>query len=248
MPQLYGIIGYPLGHSFSPQYFNQKFGSEGIDAAYRSFPIKDLADFPKFIDDHPALAGLNVTIPHKKTIIPYLDDIDPAAQEIGAVNCISISNGIKKGYNTDVLGFTISIKPLLRPHHSHALVLGTGGGSDAVAYSLTSLCIPYKKVSRQPQTDMLQYQELNKEIITACKLIINTTPLGMYPDVESYPPIPYQYLTENHLLYDLIYYPDTTTFLKLGKEKGATIKNGYEMLLLQAEASWEIWTSQTENH
>jgi shikimate dehydrogenase len=237
----YGIIGYPLTHSFSPGYFNEKFAREGIDARYESFPLKDISEFPLLLKQHPTLRGLNVTIPYKETILPYLDEIDEAAGAVGAVNCIAIDKGKTKGYNTDITGFEQSLKPLLKPHHQQAFVLGTGGSSKAVAYVLDKLGIEYMKISRVRKPDTLSYDSLMDEMFATHTLIVNTTPLGMYPDITSYPLIPYDVLGPDHLLYDLVYNPPETKFLALGKEHGAATKNGLEMLHLQAEASWEIW-------
>ena len=195
------------------------------------------------VKSQPLLCGLNVTIPYKTAIIPYLDVVDTIADETGAVNCISIKNGIKSGYNTDVIGFEESLKPLLKPFHTLALVLGTGGASKAVCYVLKKLGIEYLQVSRSKRMDTITYDELTEDFIKAHTLIINTTPLGMQPNTDSCPDLPYQYVGSQHLLYDLIYNPADTKFLSLGKQYGATIKNGLEMLQLQAEASWTIWNS-----
>ncbi len=243
MPALYGIIGYPLSHSFSPAYFKKKFSALGIDALFESFPIASADEFPALLAAHPGLLGLSVTIPYKELIIRYLDDVDNRAQEAGAVNCIKIKDGLKKGYNTDIAGFEQSLVPLLSQQHDRALVLGTGGASKAVAYVLGQLGIPFKVVSRSKRDNCLTYDEVTGEIISAYKLIINTTPAGMYPNINDAPALPYSALGAQHLLYDLIYNPVETKFLRLGKEHGCQVKNGYEMLHLQADASWEIWTS-----
>lgn len=241
MPALYGLIGYPLSHSFSPAYFKKKFSEQGIDAVYELFPIESIYDFPQLLRKNPDLVGLNVTTPHKVTVIPYLEEIDSVAAEIGAVNCITIRNGIKKGYNTDATGFEQSLNPLLQPQHTLALILGTGGSSRAVAYALTQLGIPFQKVSRHEAKGVLTYEKITGDIITQHKLIINTTQLGMYPNVDTAPLIPYDCISDHHLLYDLTYNPEESKFLSLGKERGAAIKNGFEMLQLQAEAAWQIW-------
>ena len=241
MPALYGIIGYPLAHSFSPAYFKKKFAEHHIDAVYEAFSLADINEFPALLSAHPDIAGLNVTIPHKEAVIEYLDELDSVAAEIGAVNCIVFKNGKKKGYNTDIIGFERSLIPLLQPQHTHALILGTGGSSKAVAYVLKQLGITYQFVSRTRQGDCLTYEELTNEVIDQNKLIINTTSQGMYPNVDSAPALPYDSLTPQHLLYDLIYNPEETVFLSKGIEQGASFKNGFEMLQLQAEAAWDIW-------
>lgn len=238
---LFGLIGYPLSHSFSPEYFGKKFAREGIGAVYQAFPLESITHFQKLITDHKSLHGLNVTIPYKQAIIPYLDKLDGAAEAVGAVNCIDIRDGKAKGYNTDITGFQRSLEPLLQAHHNKALILGTGGASLAVAYVLEQLRIPYTKVSRHRSAGILAYEDIDEATISGHPLIINTTPLGMYPEVHTAPALPYTAINPSHMLYDLIYNPTETRFLKLGKEQGATIKNGYEMLVLQADASWDIW-------
>jgi shikimate dehydrogenase len=244
MPAQFGIIGYPLAHSFSPAYFKKKFTELHIDATYKPHPIGGIDEFPMLLNSHPDIEGLNVTIPYKEAIIPFLDETDSVVREVGAVNCISIRDGRKKGYNTDVAGFEQSLIPILTAQHTLALILGTGGSSKAVAYVLKQLGIPFQKVSRDKQEGMLTYNELTEDIVAHHKLIINTTPTGQYPDVHNAPDIPYDGIAAHHLLYDLIYNPEETLFLQRGREKGATIKNGFEMLQLQAEASWQIWTGQ----
>ncbi|KAA8485517.1 shikimate dehydrogenase [Arcticibacter tournemirensis] len=256
----FGLIGYPLSHSFSGKYFQEKFEKEGLtDCSYELFPLETLSDFEKLITSNPDLCGLNVTIPHKIGVMFYLDKIDPAAKAIDAVNCIKIikqkpvesfftgelsSTKVRlEGFNTDCYGFENSLKPLLKKHHNKALVLGSGGSSRAVAYALSRLGIDYKIVSRRKARKQITYSDINRNLMSDRLLIINTTPLGLSPAVETYPDIPYEYITSNHLLYDLIYNPDETEFLKRGKEMGATIKNGEEMLHLQAERSWEIWNN-----
>jgi len=244
MPTAYGLIGFPLSHVFSPAYFNNKFAKEGIDAVYSSYPLAQVNDFKVLQSAVPFLRGLNVTIPYKQTIIPYLTELDSIAGSMGAVNCIDFRNGILKGYNTDIIGFRDSLRPLLQPWHKKALVLGTGGGSRAVGYVLGNEGIEYKKVSRNREidTDTISYDELTPELIKEYTLIVNTTPLGMAPDTDTFPPLPYGSITPRHLLYDLVYNPAETRFLALGKAQGAVIKNGLEMLPLQAEAAWKIWT------
>ncbi|MGN6566908.1 MAG: shikimate dehydrogenase family protein [Flavipsychrobacter sp.] len=243
MSAAYGIIGYPLSHSFSPAYFMKKFASQGVDATYTAYPLRIIGDYPALLKIHPELRGLNVTLPYKETIMSYLDELDDAARMIGAVNCISIKNGVQKGYNTDVTGFEKSLLPLLKRHHTQALILGTGGSSKAVAYVLRKLGIPHMKVSRTPKGNMLGYEQVSVDVMRQYKLIINTTSAGMYPHMDDAPVIPYHLIDKQHLLYDLIYNPTETKFLRQGKEQGAAIKNGYEMLQLQADASWDIWNA-----
>lgn len=246
--ELYGLIGHPLGHSFSENFFNQKFKSENIDAKYVNFDIPSIKDVTNIIKENKNIKGLNVTIPYKEQIIPFLDEIDSNAALIGAVNVIrfiSNKNGeVKlKGYNSDVIGFCDSLKPLLSTHHTHALVLGTGGAAKAITYGLKSLGIESIYVSRTKQDGSLTYEELSPEIMEKYKVIVNTSPVGMYPHVDNCPNIPYELLTPQHLCYDVIYNPDVTLFMKKAQEQGAVIKNGLEMLLLQAFAAWEIWNS-----
>lgn len=244
---LYGLIGYPLSHSFSKQYFFNKFKKENItDVKFKLFEIDNLNNFRNIIAENPDLTGLSVTIPYKQLIRNYLNDIDDTAREIGAVNCIRITRDGKEpiltGFNTDVFGFKKSLAPLLKPYHRKALIIGTGGASKAVAFVLDKLGIEYVFISRNPHGyNHIGYQMLNKNILVNHLLIINTSPVGMYPDIKSYPDIPYKHITEKHLLFDLIYNLEETLFLKKGKERGATVKNGLEMLYLQAEKSWEIW-------
>ena len=243
----YGLIGYPLGHSFSRNYFNEKFENEAIDAQYINFEIPTINDFPQILAENPELKGLNVTIPYKEKVIPYLDELDKDALAIGAVNVIKIipqkGNQSKLvGYNSDIIGFTRSIEPLLQPHHTKALILGTGGASKAVYHGLANLGVQSTYVSRtKKNNDILTYSELTPEVMAEHTVIVNTTPLGMYPKVDFCPDIPYDLLTPDHLLYDLLYNPNETLFMKKGAEHGASVKNGLEMLLLQAFAAWEIW-------
>ncbi len=245
--ELFGLVGYPLGHSFSESFFNNKFNSEGIDAQYLNFEIPDINEFRNIINTNTNLRGLNVTIPYKEQVIPYLDDIDITASEIGAVNVVKfIRNGnnlILKGFNSDVIGFCNSLKPLLKPHHTHALVLGTGGAAKAIAHGLKSLGIEPIYVSRTKKDGVLTYNELTPEIIEKYQVIVNTTPAGMYPHVDTCPDIPYHLLTPQHLCYDVVYNPEVTLFMKKTQEQGAMVKNGLEMLILQALAAWEIWNS-----
>lgn len=241
----YGLLGYPLTHSFSPAYFNSKFQQEGIDAIYHSFPIPNIKELPGLLSAHPQLQGLNVTIPYKQSVIGYLDNIDETAHSVGAVNCITVTNGHTKGYNTDVIGFEQSLKPLLQARHTNALVLGTGGASKAVTYVLNKLQIGYQLASRTTNQHTLSYQQLTDDLIASHTLIINTTSLGMHPEEHTAPSIPFGAITTAHLLYDLVYNPEETLFLKLGKQQGAQVKNGLEMLHLQAEAAWRIWNQPT---
>jgi shikimate dehydrogenase len=241
MAAQYGIIGYPLYHSFSPEYFQKKFEDNHIDATYATFPLQHINEFPALLTTRPDIRGLSVTIPHKQTVILYLDAIDDIARTVGAVNCIAFKNGIKKGYNTDVIGFERSLAPLLQPQHRQALILGTGGAAKAVAYVLEKLGIVYKNVSRTNKDGAVPYEAITPDTIAAHTLIINASPSGMLPHAETFPPLPYQAIGTQHLLYDLVYKPEETKFLTLGKEQGATTKNGFEMLLLQADAAWEIW-------
>lgn len=242
----FGLIGYPLGHSFSKNYFNEKFANEDIDAVYMNFEIPSINDLPQVIAENPELKGLNVTIPYKEKVISYLDELDKDAREIGAINVIKVirqkdSDPKLVGYNSDVIGFTKSIEPLLESHHKKALILGTGGASKAVFHGLKQLGVEGTFVSRHKRPNMFTYEELTAEVMEEYSVIVNTTPVGMYPHTDECPNIPYQYLTPNHLLYDLLYNPDVTLFMKKGEEKGATTKNGLEMLLLQAFAAWDIW-------
>ena len=245
--ELFGLVGYPLGHSFSESFFNNKFNSEGIDAQYLNFEIPNINEFRNIINNNTNLRGLNVTIPYKEQVIPYLDDIDITASEIGAVNVVKfIRNGnnlILKGFNSDVIGFCNSLKPLLKPHHTHALVLGTGGAAKAITHGLKSLGIEPIYVSRTKKDGVLTYNELTPGIIEKYQVIVNTTPAGMYPHVDTCPDIPYHLLTPQHLCYDVVYNPEVTLFMKKSQEQGAMVKNGLEMLILQALAAWEIWNS-----
>ena len=243
MKQL-GLIGYPLEHSFSKKYFTEKFKREGLpDWSYELYPIENISDL-KFLIANPNLKGLNVTIPHKQAILPYLNGMDETAKAIGAVNTIKISrteNEVRLiGYNTDCMGFEQSLLPLLKHYHKKALVLGTGGAAKAVRYVLNKLGIEYKTVSSSNKGN-LSYNDLNENIITDHHVIINTTPLGMYPHVNSCPDLPYSALSHQHLLYDLVYNPLETVFLTKGKQYGAATKNGLEMLQLQADAAWSIF-------
>jgi shikimate dehydrogenase len=242
MKRLFGLIGYPLSHSFSKGYFSEKFIREQIsDTAYELFPLEQIALFTDLLKDHPNLCGLNVTIPYKTSVIPLLDNLDAEAAAIGAVNTILIQGGKTKGFNTDVHGFRESFSKKLQPKHRKALVLGTGGASKAVVYTLQQLSIPFQFVSRTRSDMVLSYEDISPELIAEHTIIINTTPLGMYPKIDSLPPLPYHVLTKDHYLYDLVYNPQETAFLSKGKAAGAEIENGLDMLYSQAEKAWEIW-------
>lgn len=265
MNKTYGLIGYPLSHSFSKKYFTEKFEKEHIrDCEYNLYPIEDIGQFPKLIENNPSISGLNVTIPYKESVIPFLDELDETAKAVGAVNCIKIVTPDSKiqnpksqiliGYNTDVFGFRQSIKPFLEIQHERALILGTGGASKAVAYVLKEIGIECFFVSRCKEQDKriknqapgaktFLYEELTDYIISSFKLIVNTTPVGMYPNINVAPEIPYQSLLPSHLLYDLVYNPTETEFLKRGKLQGASTVNGLSMLHQQAEEAWRIWNT-----
>lgn len=233
----FGIIGNPLIHSFSAKYFNEKFTREHIDAEYSLYPLNELTNerVNELLD---TLDGFNVTFPYKEAIIPYLDRLDETAQAIGAVNVVYK----RVGYNTDYAGFIVSLRPLLRPFDRQALVLGTGGASKAACYGLQQLGITPTLVSRTPQAGQISYADLNADLLSRYTLIINGTPLGMFPEVNTCPPIPYEHLTPRHLLYDCVYNPEETLFLRRGKAQGASIQNGKEMLIGQAKEAWAIWS------
>jgi shikimate dehydrogenase len=240
----FGLIGYPLSHSFSKKYFAEKFEKEGLtDCSYDNYPLSSISQLTNLIEEQPLLKGLNVTIPYKEKVLSFLDILSPAVQEISACNCIAIQNGRLSGYNTDVTGFSNSLTQKLQPHHTNALILGTGGAAKAVAWVLQQLKIEYKYVSRKAgeNDNIIGYDEVNEEVLLKNTLLINTTPLGMYPAVDDCADIPYEYLTKKHFLFDLIYNPVETIFLKKGKLRGALVENGMEMLTIQAEESWKIW-------
>jgi len=240
----FGLIGRDISYSFSPGYFKSKFDTLGLaDCSYEIFDLPDIDKLPEILSKN-TLSGLNVTIPYKTAICPYLDELDADASEIGAVNTICFTKTGLKGYNTDVIGFVNSLGPLLLPTDKAALILGTGGAAQAIAFGLTKLGIDYRFVSRSSGEGNLRYEELESATLKSFQILINTTPLGTYPQVQEAPPIPYKFLTRSHLLYDLIYNPELTAFLKSGQKAGARIKNGLEMLHLQAEASWEIWNRE----
>ena len=249
--KLFGLIGYPLSHSFSKAWFEQKFREKHIiDSSYQLFPIENITLLPSLIKANPQLRGLNVTIPYKKEIIRYLDRLDPVAKEVGAVNTVKIEPTAEgsfqlTGYNTDIYGFSKTFKHLLKPYHKKALILGSGGASKAVAFVLKQLKVEYIFVSRKGKDqNQISYQDLNKNIIDSHLIIINTTPVGMFPLTEKYPDIPYEFISGKHLFYDLIYNPEETLFLKKGKEKNIIVQNGLRMLQLQADKAWEIWNNE----
>lgn len=249
--RVFGLIGYPLSHSFSPGYFAQKFSKEGIeDACYRLYPIENIDKLNELLYSEKDIRGLNVTIPYKQQVLPFLNEIDETARFIGAVNTIYVlrtSTGINlKGYNTDVIGVRESLKG--QEHHNNALILGNGGATKAVIYTLNQLGIKYTIVSRTPkEKDQISYDQLSEKIIQENTLIINTTPLGMSPNTAECPPIPYEAIGRNHFIFDLIYNPEETLFMKNARQNGAQIINGKIMLYSQAEASWQLW-NKTENN
>jgi shikimate dehydrogenase len=262
----YGLIGFPLSHSFSKKYFTEKFEKLHItDAQYDLYPIEHIKDLQDMLDKHPDMRGLNVTIPHKVSVLKYLDWVEHDAKQAGAVNCIRVIaespilasflgevgvNGHDfrlEGFNTDIYGFEMSLRPLISENYESAMVLGDGGAAKAVKCVLDNLGINMTVVTRKPHPGNILFKDLKPHHIKNNKLIINTTPLGTAPNFDECPDIPYEFITPEHLLYDLIYNPEKTLFLKKGEEQGARIKNGYEMLTLQAEKSWDIWNSQTMN-
>ncbi|HNP31956.1 MAG TPA: shikimate dehydrogenase [Flavobacterium sp.] len=249
----YGLIGKNISYSFSKKYFTDKFTLGSLeDCSYENFDIQNIEEFPKIISDNPDLKGLNVTIPYKESVIPYLNKLSRNAAQIGAVNVIRFtkkgpeagSNGTKlnlKGYNSDYYGFMKSLEPLLQPHHKKALILGTGGAAKAVSFALDKLGILYTFVTRDVKEGMIDYDRINATTFDNHQIIINCTPIGTTPNTKEFPPIPYNFFTEKHIAFDLIYNPEETQFLKKAKKKGALTKNGYEMLILQAEKAWKIW-------
>lgn len=241
----YGLIGFPLGHSFSKSFFNEKFQNEGIDAEYINFEIKGIDELPEVLATNPELRGLNVTIPYKEKVLSFLDYISVEARAIGAVNVIRVDHKgddvLLKGYNSDVIGFTKSIGPLLETFHKKALILGTGGASKAINYGLKSLGLETVLVSRFERPGTIQYKDITPDVVKEYNVIVNCTPSGMFPHYDECPDLPYEALDNHNLLYDLIYNPDETLFMKKGRERGAQTKNGLEMLLLQAFASWDFW-------
>lgn len=237
----FGLIGRSLKHSFSKDYFTNKFIKGGVDAQYENYEFDSADSIRPFFDGKEDVIGLNVTIPYKQLIIPFLDELSDSAKEIGAVNTIKISNGKWIGYNTDFYGFMTSLKPFLENTHDRALVLGSGGASSAIQYSLRLMDIPYHVVSREKGKGELTYDEVNEHVIKACKLIINTTPIGTFPNVDESPTIPYENIGSEHLVYDLVYNPEKTKFLELAEANGALVMNGLDMLKHQAEKAWQIW-------
>jgi shikimate dehydrogenase len=240
----YGLIGYPLTHSFSKQYFTQKIEREGIaDAVFHSFPLTQIEELPELLKNNPQLKGLAVTIPYKEQVLKYVDVLSEEVKQIGATNCIRIRKDALTAYNTDIIGFERSFVKKLKPIHKKALVLGTGGSSKAVQYVLEKLEIEFLIVSRNMNVaeNSIQYDQLSEEIINEYRIIINTTPLGMSPVEDSCPDLPYNLLSPDHYLYDLVYIPAKTLFLQKGEQQGATIENGFEMLIIQAEENWRIW-------
>lgn len=240
--RVYGLIGYPLTHSFSPEFFKAKFEREGVQhAVYHAFPLTSIDALPALLDAQPNLFGLNVTIPYKEQVLPFLHARDAVVETVGACNCIHIKDGSLIGYNTDVIGFRESLRPHLLSQHQSALILGTGGAAKAVAYALQQLNINYRFVSSQQKEGALPYVDISPSILASHTVIINTTPLGMFPHTAEKPVLPYHLLNASHLLYDLIYNPSETAFMKAGIKQGATAVNGLAMLQLQAEESWKIW-------
>lgn len=244
--RLFGLIGYPLSHSFSKKYFTKRFEEWGLkDHAYELFAIEQMELFPSLIKTWPDLAGMNVTIPYKQKVIEYLDELDESAEDIGAVNTITFRDGQLKGYNSDVYGFEMSLTPLLKDNVEYkALVLGSGGASKGICWVLRKLGIPYHIVSRREGSQVITYDDLTEAVIEDHRLIINTTPLGMSPNADSYPQLSYSAITSDHVAYDLVYNPEITLFMQKCKMQGASIKNGLEMLHLQADRSWEIWNME----
>lgn len=240
----FGLLGYPLSHSFSQKYFTEKFAQLGLtDCVYENFSLPNIEELALVLQEKKDLCGFNITIPYKKQVLSFLDEVSPVVAAIGACNCVQIKAGKLTGYNTDVVGFEESLKPFLQPHHTKALVLGTGGASAAVEYVLHKLGISVQHVSRVTSGNAIAYEQVDEKILATHHLLINTTPLGMYPNLAECPDLPYRFLTPQHHLYDLIYNPAETQFLANGKAQGATTQNGQEMLILQAEESWRIWNS-----
>ncbi len=238
----FGLIGKNIDYSFSRTYFNQKFSSKKIEAIYKNFDLADISEFPKLLKESNDIKGFNVTIPYKEAIIPYLNEIEDTARKIGAVNTIKIGKyGTLTGYNTDFYGFTEALKPFLKSHHTKALILGTGGASKAIAFALNKLGIKYKFVSRSKSPYTFIYSEIDAAILKEYTLLINCTPLGTHPNTNKYPAIPTEFLSHNHLVFDLIYNPAYTKLMKLALEQNAEVTNGLKMLEFQAEKAWEIW-------
>lgn len=240
----YGLVGKNIDYSFSRTYFTEKFKRENIAANYRNFDLEDISQFPQILEKNPNISGLNVTIPYKQAVIPFLDKLSADAEKIGAVNTIKIEKDRSlTGHNTDFTGFRESLQELLKEHHRKALILGTGGASKAVAYALEDLGIQYKFVSRKAGNDRLDYAAIDQRLLQEFSIIVNCTPLGTFPDIEKHPPLPFQYINSDHLVYDLIYNPESTKLMDLARKQGASVSNGLKMLVLQAEAAWRIWNS-----
>jgi shikimate dehydrogenase len=240
---LYGLLGYPLSHSFSKKYFDEKFVQENIDnAIFENFSLENISLLEDILK-RKELKGFAVTIPYKREVISFLHESIDAVKKMNACNCVKIKDGKLFGYNTDIIGFEKSFIKQLQPHHTKALILGTGGASSAVEFVLQKLNMQYKFVSRSKKENQLLYEDLNELLLNEYTVIVNASPLGTYPKIDECPEIPYQFLTAKHYLFDLVYNPAETRFLRLGKEKGAAIQNGYEMLVLQAEENWKIWNS-----
>ena len=241
----FGLIGRNISYSFSRKYFSEKFSREGIAASYENFDLQEIEEFPEVIKNQPEVKGLNVTIPYKQTIFPFLDTLDPVAEDIGAVNTIKVEkDGKLTGYNTDHFGFAEALKPYLKPHHTKALILGTGGASKAVNYALESLGITTSFVSRTPSKNVISYDDLSAEVLADHTVIVNTTPLGTFPEIAEFPAVPVEHLNPQHLLFDLIYNPPKTALMQKAEDRGATVLNGQKMLELQAEKAWEIWNKR----
>ncbi len=244
---IYGLLGYPLGHSFSRKFFLEKFDKEGIEAGFENFELETAKEMLDVIDSRVDLKGFAITLPHKENIIPFLDECDKAIDHIGAVNCVKIKRDgesfTMKGYNTDIIGFEKSFREFLKPEHNNALILGTGGASKAVAYVMHKLGIKYEVVSRRKTLTTLCYEDITPEKLAEVQVVINTTPLGMHPKVETCVDLPYEAVNEKHYFYDLVYNPLETLFLKKAKEQGAATKAGMDMLELQAEENWLIWST-----
>lgn len=245
---LFGLIGFPLGHSFSKAYFNNKFQTEGLgDCFFELFPLESIDFFPSLLQENKSLKGIAVTIPYKESVIPYLQSVTDEAKQIGAVNCIQFLPEGLRGHNTDVVGFERSFTPRLRPHHTKALILGTGGASKAVQYVLKQLNMEYLLVSRSAGANTISYDAIDEKVLKQYTVIINCSPVGMSPSEDEAPAIPYELITQHHYLFDMIYKPAETKFLQEGKKRGATIKNGHDMLLIQAEENWKIWSRATSH-
>ena len=244
--KLYGLIGFPLTHSFSKNYFQQKFEKEGInDCRFENFELDHINEMQTMLQQNPSMQGFAITIPHKKKILPFLSDSTPDVQEMQACNCVKIVNGKLYGFNTDTIGFVQSLQKHLQPHHKKALILGSGGAANAVEFVFRKLRIDFLTVSRNKsnQSNIVSYDDLDEALMTEHTLIVNATPLGTFPKVDEFPAIPYEFVTSQHYLFDLVYNPAKTRFLEKGEEQGAAIQNGYDMLTIQAEENWKIWNS-----